>query len=698
MTPRIMGQAIHLCFSEGRSSGSLMVTTSPDGLRQAMAQACGERIITPSSTACPPTRVSSPLSRAGRSCTATRKRARFRKERTVIRCSRRQKAPISRLPQAANAIARDGLSSILWDDMLRFAQTCDAIAATTKKLQKTAVVAEYLKSRTIDESAVSAVFLSGSAFAAWEETTLQIGGSILWRMVADLSGRDEAALTAAYRKHGDLGAVAGEVLGKGFGKGLGVLEVSKVFREIAAARGPAAKAALVRDLLGRATPLQAKYMVKIMTGDLRIGLKESLVEEAIARAYGGTLAGLLKQVQRANMLLGDIGQTLRLAVGGRLTEARMRMFHPLGFMLASPIESAQEGLSYFSECAVEDKYDGIRAQAHVAEGEVKCFSRTRDEITESFPELPDALAGLPLDAILDGEIVAWEEPGRARPFSVLQQRLGRKKVSERMLREIPVAYLVFDVLYAGGELLIDRPLRDRARGLDQLLISKRQSHNHRDTETRRKGTQGTLAFAAHDTVIEAQAAVIRAPVFRTATSEDLEALFTAAQERGNEGLMIKDLNSPYTPGKRGRSWLKMKRELATLDVVVTAVEFGHGKRVGVLSDYTFAVWDRDRDKEKLVNIGKAYSGLTDVEIAEMTQWFLEHTIEDQGFRRVVEPKIVLEVAFNNMMQSDRHESGYALRFPRIVRLRPDKSAEDADTMDRVRGIYAKQALSPAVED
>jgi len=150
--------------------------------------------------------------------------------------------------------------------------------------------------------------------------------------------------------------------------------------------------------------------------------------------------------------------------------------------------------------------------------------------------------------------------------------------------------------------------------------------------------------------------------------------------------MIKDVSSAYTPGKRGKAWLKMKRELATLDVVVTAVEFGHGRRIGVLSDYTFAVWDGD----KLANIGKAYSGLTDVEIMEMTQWFLDHTIEDQGFRRTVEPKIVLEVAFNNMMQSDRHESGFALRFPRIVRLRPDKSVAEADTIERVREIFAKQ--------
>ena len=582
--------------------------------------------------------------------------------------------------------------------MQRLATACEAIAGTTKKLLKTAIVADYLKSRTIDEAAVSAVFLSGRAFPAWEETTLQIGGRSLWRIVAELSGKDEAELTAAYRRHGDLGSVAGELLPERAGQGLNVLEVERTFRQVAAARGAEAKTTILRDVITRATPLEAKYIIKIITGDLRIGLKESLVEESIARAYGGTLAGVLGNVQRANMLGGDIGEALRLASAGRLAAAEMRMFHPLGFMLASPIESAEEGLSYFADAAVEDKYDGIRAQAHIASGEVKFFSRTRDEITESFPELPDALAGLAQDAILDGEIVAWDPAGRARPFSVLQQRLGRKKVSDKMLREVPVAFLVFDVLYAAGELVMDRPLRERARILDELLAADRKITHHRDTESQRKTGQGKLVFEDQDAVQGgvAAASILRAPVFRAASAEGLEGLFAEAQERGNEGLMIKDLDSAYTPGKRGKSWLKMKRELATLDVVVTAVEYGHGKRVGVLSDYTFAVWNTDlgsglgTDNAKLVNIGKAYSGLTDAEIAEMTQWFLDHTLEDQGFRRVVEPKIVLEVAFNNMMQSDRHESGYALRFPRIVRLRPDKTAEDADTLERAREIFEKQ--------
>jgi ATP-dependent DNA ligase I len=566
----------------------------------------------------------------------------------------------------------------------KFAEICESIAATTKKLEKTALVADYLKSRPVEEAAVAAVFLSGRPFPVWEETTLQVGGTLLWRLVAELSGKSEAELTAAYRRLGDLGAVAAAVLPEQ-STDLSVLEVERRFRQIAAARGPAAKGALARELLSQVPPLGAKYVVKIMTGDLRIGLKESLVEEAIAKGF----EVVLKDVQRANMLLGDIGETLRLAATGKLVEAKMRLFHPLGFMLASPAESAEDALSYFPNALVEDKYDGIRAQAHCAGDEVRIFSRTRDEITESFPELPDALAGLD-DVILDGEIVAWRyDPPKsvALPFSALQQRLGRKKVSEAMMRRVPVAYLVFDVLYAGGELLIDRPLRERGEILDGLLAEKANHRGAQGSTVNRSQAQAKLDFGTPGESAEGiPAQVIRAPVFRAASAEELDALFEAAQARGNEGLMIKDPESAYTPGKRGKAWLKLKRELATLDVVVTAAEYGHGKRIGVLSDYTFAVWDGER----LVSIGKAYSGLTDAEIAEMTQWFLEHTVEDQGFRRLVEPKIVLEVAFNNMMRSDRHESGYALRFPRIVRLRPDKLPEEADTIERAREIYEGQ--------
>ena len=488
--------------------------------------------------------------------------------------------------------------------MLRFARMCEAVTATTKKLEKTALVSDYLRSLAVNEAAVAAVFLSGRPFPSYEEATLQVGGAILWRIIAELSGKSEPELTEIYRRHGDAGAVAGEALPERSSGGLSLSEVRRTFAGIAAARGPGPKVHLLRQLLDRAQPLEAKYIVKIISGDLRIGLKESLVEEAIARAYEAPL----DSVKRTNMLLGDIGETLQLASAGKLAEAHLRLFHPVDFMLASPVESPEEALRYFQNATVEDKYDGIRAQAHISQGEVRLFSRTRDEITESFPELPVALSGLPKDSVLDGEIVAWSGSktpggeGRAEPFSKLQQRLGRKKVSLKLLDEVPVAYLLFDVLYFDGELLLDRPLRERAQVLADLLAAPRIAM------VRSTHAQASLAF--DDVETRPTAAVLRAPESRASSPDDLEALFLAARARGNEGLVIKDLDSPYTPGRRGKSWLKMKRELATLDVVVTAVEYGHGKRIGVLSDYTFAVWDGDR----LVNIGKAYSGLTDAEI------------------------------------------------------------------------------------
>lgn len=560
--------------------------------------------------------------------------------------------------------------------MLSFALNADRIADTSKKLEKTAIVAEYLRSLEPEDAARAALFLSGRPFPAYEEATLGVGGSLLWRAVSELSGKSDSQLRDLYRAHGDLGAVAGAALPERSSE-LTLSNLEEEFHTLSSTRGPVSKLAIILRFLGQASPSEAKYIIKIITGDLRIGLKESLVEEAIAKAYDVPL----KDVQRANMLLGDIGETLKLASSDSLADAHMRLFHPIDFMLASPAESAADALSYFSDAHVEDKYDGIRAQAHVSNAQVRLFSRTRDEITASFPELPGTLAGIPENAILDGEIVAWSAntaKPRALPFSVLQQRLGRKKVSEKMLRDVPVAYLVFDVLYAGEQLLLNLPLHERVEILGRLLASRKP------VAAQSLDSQARLLFAAEDE--PAEASLVQAPVFSAKTAEELEMLFTAAQDRGNEGLMIKDRNSPYTPGRRGKSWLKLKKELATLDVVVTAVEYGHGKRIGVLSDYTFAVWDGDR----LVNIGKAYSGLTDVEIAEMTTWFLKHTVDDQGMRLIVDPQVVLEVAFNNMMRSTRHESGYALRFPRILRIRNDKRPEDADTIETAARIFERQ--------
>lgn len=578
--------------------------------------------------------------------------------------------------------------------MKQFAQIAGSVAWTSKKTEKIQLLAEYLSSLPVPEAQLAALFFSGRAFPAYEETTLQVGGALLWRLAAEVAGVSDAELRDAYRRYGDLGNAVEEVFNlrgrKAASPEVSLAELAESFRSIAGARGAAAKSEVLRPLLARASPAEAKYIIKIMLGDLRIGSKESLVEEAIAKGFGASV----KEVQRANMMLGDIGETLRLAAAHQLADARVRLFHPIDFMLASPVESAPEAFEAFGPAvhfAVEDKYDGIRAQAHIGNKDgnrlVRVFSRTRDEVTESFPELVQPLASLQGELILDGEIVAWEQSstgGHAMPFSELQKRLGRKKVAEGLLASVPVAYLVFDILHCDGELLIDQPLQRRYEMLSSRLALAR---NHKQVAALHP--QGKLAFEPSLAGKSRPTEIIRAPSVQAASHEELEHLFQIARERGNEGLMLKDLSSLYTPGRRGRAWLKLKRQLATLDVVVTAAEYGHGKRARVLSDYTFAVRD-EQNENQLLNIGKAYSGLTDVEIADLTRWFLEHTTVDEGFRRQVEPKIVLEVAFNNMMKSDRHASGFALRFPRILRIRNDKLPEEIDTLATVREIFGRQ--------
>ena len=582
--------------------------------------------------------------------------------------------------------------------MQPLAELCERIGATTKKNEKIGMLAEYFRSRELADAAISAVFLSGRAFPAFDERTLQIGGSLLWKLVGELTGARDATLTAAYRQRGDLGAAAYDVLltTAPHSATLTLQEIRDRFDQIAETRTATAKAAALKLLLERATALEAKYILKIITGELRIGLKESLVEEAIAKAYDDPLS----KVQRANMLLGDISAALQLAAEHRLDEARMRLFHPIGFMLASPAADAEEAFQYFEHAQVEDKYDGIRAQAHCGGGQVRLFSRTLDEVTGSFPELVGPLSEFSGEVILDGEIVAWkhtDDGGHAMPFSEIQKRLGRKQVSEKLIREVPVAYVVFDVIYSGGEsvapgaasvgatacgLTLDKPLSERTQILDRVFAGA-----SRVAPRPVVNAQGDLLFEPEIQEPAAESGwVLRAPSMRADSPEQLAEYFEQAMARGNEGLMIKDLESPYMPGRRGRWWLKLKRELATLDVVVTAAEFGHGKRIHVLSDYTFAV----RKGEELVNIGKAYSGLTDKEIAELTEWFLAHTTADHGHLREVEPEIVLEVAFNAIMRSDRYDSGFALRFPRIVRVRTDKLPKDIDTVEAVERIYKKQ--------
>lgn len=536
--------------------------------------------------------------------------------------------------------------------MLRFAQLCESIAATTKKTEKVSLVADYLRTVPVEEAALGALYLCGRVFPRSEERVLSIGFSILLRAVAKVAQKNPTQLAPILRHHGDLGAGAEDILREHpVRSSLGLTQIAEVYASLAQQRRAAAKQELLQHTFQRLSALEAKYFIKIATGELRIGLKESLVEEGIAKAFDQTLPA----VQRANMLLGDITDVLRLAVANQLSSVSLQLFRPISVMLASPAETPADLVAAFPNGAlVEDKFDGIRAQVHKRGSQVEIYSRTLDRVTE-FPELLEPIRDVRGDFILDGEIIGWRD-GRAIPFTELQQRLGRKQIDLFTSTQVPVSFVAFDLLLLDGRTLLDAPLAERRLVLERLLA-----------EAEQPGLQFT-----------------RAELCRTA--DEIENRFLLALNTGNEGLLAKAPESPYVPGRRGQFWMKLKRPLATLDVVVTIAEYGHGKRRGLLSDYTFAVQDDGR----LVNIGKAYSGLTDVEIKELTQYFLEHTTEDRGYQRDVEPTVVLEVAFNNIQRSDRHESGFALRFPRIVRLRPDKPVAEIDTLARVREIFSSQ--------
>jgi DNA ligase-1 len=549
---------------------------------------------------------------------------------------------------------------------------------------------------------LAALYLAGVAFPETDSRDLNVGGALLSRVLAKLSGAPQPVMHAAYLRHGDLGGAAQDLLAaRNLPATLLLADVAEAFAAIAALSKPVARQQIILTLLGRATPLEAKYLIKIILGDMRTGIKVSLVEEAIAAAYTAPIG----EVRRARMLNGNLSQVLELAATGRLAEAQMKLFHPLGFMLASPVETVEEALKRFSteaaeegiegpvikEAQLEDKYDGIRAQIHCGApehpGRVALFSRSRDDMTASFPELVEAFAGFDQPLILDGEILAWNpETGRALPFSSLQARLGRKRVTAEMRTSIPVVFMAFDVLYTAGVMSMEKPLQERRRMLEEL-VEREQPRTQVSSHLTASEPQGELLF---DAVPPGWARLVLAPAIQLESVAQLEQAYVDARARGNEGVMLKARHSTYQPGRRGLAWLKLKRELATLDVVVTAAEYGHGRRAGWLSDYTFAV----RDGDVLRNVGKAYSGVTDAEIARLTQFFLEHTLEDFGSIRAVEPLIVFEVAFNNVMRSDRHDSGYALRFPRILRIRDDKPVSEIDTLERVAEIYQSQPDKP----
>ncbi|MCL4518501.1 MAG: ATP-dependent DNA ligase [Thaumarchaeota archaeon] len=549
---------------------------------------------------------------------------------------------------------------------LEFAKVCESVRQTRSKNAKTLLVSDYIRNlHSDDDIRLVATFLSGRIFPpGYEFGEANVGYSLIWSSFAEFLGLKDEELSSFFFKHGDLGSAVEEALTSFqekrprisemlFHAELTLAGVSSAFAELARATGKRSqqrrRQILTRLFASTMEPIEAKYLVRLLTGEMRIGLVEGLVEESIAKAYSKSP----EEIRNARLVTADIGMVAVMARRDKLQEAQIQMFRPTSFMLADSAqddEAVQKKLEGKTAIA-EFKYDGIRAQIHAVGSLVKIFSRNLEDITQFFPEVQLAVEKLNLrDVILDGEIIAFEE-GRPRPFQSLQRRL--RKI-ERTGAETPIKFVSFDLLYYQRP-FIDKPLSERTRILHTIDL------------------EGILGFSEQRMVT---------------TSKEIQSFFEESKSLGYEGLVVKDTSSKYTPGKRGKSWVKLKKELDTLDVVIVAAEYGHGKRVGVISDYTFAV----RDGNDLKTVGKAYSGLTDQEIKEMTSLLKEITLQDYGYRRTVIPKVVLEIAFDAIQKSQRHDSGYALRFPRIKRIRTDKKVEDIDTLERVKQIYEAQKV------
>jgi DNA ligase 1 len=574
-----------------------------------------------------------------------------------------------------------------------FVETCEKIRSTTKKNEKIDIISNYITNLDETSLSIAVLFLSGRVFPIGSTRTLNIGFSTIMESLSEIAMLDIKDIQNIHLKHGDIGAMAEHAVSKKHvislfnqQEKISLSYVYHQFKKIANISGSGSnknKKNILKGLLIACSPLESKYLIKIITGEMRIGSVEGLVEIALSRAFDREL----QYIREAMLISGDISQVAVLAKKNILHNAIMRPFVPVSFMLADVMFSAEEIINYYNKPLIcEYKYDGIRLQMHKFDNKVQLFSRNLVDITYAFPELVKAATESTIrtpdtttihnqvDFILDGELIAFKND-KPLHFQELQKRLRRKNVTEDITTEIPIYYIVYDIMYFKDNQVLKKSLLDRKNILSTISFKKPIINS---------------SYKISDSI------------------EQIIAIFNESKDIGHEGLVVKDPLSQYHPGKRGRYWMKLKKELDTIDAVIVIAEYGHGKRAGVLSDYTFAVIDEEYDDDgnnqnlnlndndnylknsRLKTIGKAYSGLTDKEIDEMTERLRDIIVEDNGNRILVKPEIVLEVAFDTIQKSDRHNSGFALRFPRIKNIRTDKSLKDIDTLQKVRQIYKNQ--------
>lgn len=564
--------------------------------------------------------------------------------------------------------------SLQSDSFALFVNVCEEIQSSTSKNKKVDILSKYLAKLSEDSLPLAARFLGGRIFPKGSALSLNLGFTTIMNSLCEIAELTTTEIQQIYLKYGDLGKLGEYAISKKHTVPLfqqhekqDTLTMSYVFsilKKIADIEGAGSNKDKKKNLTGlliSCSPVEGKYLIKIMNGELRIGLVEGLVELALAKAFDSSI----KDIREAMLLSGDIGNVSLLAKNKTLNTMEVRPLSPLSFMLADVMFTAEEVISYYGKSLIcEYKYDGIRVQLHKFRDTIKMFSRKLEDIAFAFPEIVEAFKNESLtsfyfkssDFILDGEIIGFKN-SKPLHFQELQKRLRRKKLTDKFAELVPVIYVVYDILYLEGEQLIKQPLSKRKE-----ILSK----------------------------IQFRQPILNSTYILTDSIVKIVDLFNQSKEMGHEGLVIKDPSSQYHPGKRGRHWIKLKKELDTIDAVIVIAEYGHGKRAGVLSDYTFAVKDSSDGRNSLKVIGKAYSGLTDREIYEMTDRLRLATIKNEGYRLLVRPEIILEVAFDSIQKSNRHNSGFSLRFPRIKSIRTDKSLAEVDSLQKVIQIYEKQ--------
>jgi len=538
----------------------------------------------------------------------------------------------------------------------------ERLEKTSSRLQMRDMIAQFLRELASDELQPGVRLLLGQVFPEWDERTLNLSWRAVLKAITDLT----EASAGEWRDVFDQAVDAGEavrLLLERMGRttplspSLSILEVYATLETIAEARGKGSrkqKEQLLKSLLPRANPLEAKYLVKDILREMRHGVSEGILLDAIAEASGAKQ----QTVSRANMFLGDLGEVALLASQeGQegLEHTRPLLFRPLKPMLAQPVQHLREAFEFHrGEIALEYKLDGARVQIHKDGPAVKIFTRNLSQVTASLPEVVDQVLDQTQadQAILEGEVIAIDRQNRPLPFQHLMRRFRRVHNVEEVAQQVPVQLHLFDILYRDGDSLVDRPYEERWRILEQ--------------------TRGTMVTAGRNI---------------PHTLAEGEEFAEQAHRHGHEGVMVKHLFSPYRPGVRGKSWFKVKHTLS-LDLVIVAADWGYGRRHGWLSNYHLAV--RDEESGAFLEVGKTFKGLTDVEFQQMTERLLALEAHREGGTVYVEPGVVVEVLFNEIQASPQYESGFALRFARIARLREDKKPGDAETLQTLAALFGKQ--------